>query len=44
MREKGKSEWDEVLKPTALDTTPMQDDLAFYAVAHGSRPGIRECW
>lgn len=44
LRGRGKSEWDEILKPTALQTTPTRDNFAYYAVAYGESPGIRRHW
>lgn len=34
----------EVIKVTAQETTPTRNDMAYYAVAHGANPGIREVW
>jgi hypothetical protein len=33
-----------IQKDTALETTPERKDKAYYAVAHGANPGIREFW
>ena len=35
-------EYKEVIKNTALDTTPERCSTVYYAVAHGANPGIRE--
>lgn len=40
MTRKGVTKYEEVIKETALDTTPQRGSQAFYAVAHGRRPGI----
>ena len=34
----------EVIKDGAGQTTPLGDSEAFYAVAHGKRPGIYPYW
>lgn len=34
----------EIIKDTALETTPARNSMAYYAVAHGANPGIREVW
>lgn len=45
MKEKGVSECKEVIKETALNTTPTNNSRAYYAVAYGSvRPGIKSFW
>jgi len=45
MKEKGVSECKEVIKETALNTTPANNSIAYYAVAYGSaRPGIKPFW
>jgi hypothetical protein len=44
MTKKGFSKCKEVIKCTALDTTPERGSMGFYAVANGVNPGIREAW
>ena len=44
MADKEVSEYKEVIKDTALDTTPKRGSMAYYAVAHGEDPGIRNVW
>jgi hypothetical protein len=44
MEKQGVSEFEEVIKETALDTTPETDSVACYAVAHGATPGIKVVW
>jgi hypothetical protein len=44
MAENGASEREEVIKATALETTPERSRMAYYAVAHEENPGIRERW
>jgi hypothetical protein len=44
MKVKGVSEFEEVIKDTALDTTPTRNSVAYYAVAHGVTPGIKAVW
>ena len=45
MKDKGVSECKEVIKKTALNTTPDNNSTAYYAVAYGSaRPGIKSFW
>ncbi|KAJ9607040.1 hypothetical protein H2200_008112 [Cladophialophora chaetospira] len=41
VRRKGFCEPKEVLKDTAIDTTPERNSVAFYAIAYGRNPGIR---
>ncbi|MCJ1479360.1 hypothetical protein MMC13_008045 [Lambiella insularis] len=41
MRQKGFHEPKEVLKDTAVDTTPERNSIAYYAIAYGRNPGIR---
>jgi viroplasmin and RNaseH domain-containing protein len=36
--------YEEVIKETALDTTPEKGSRAYYAVANGRHTGIREAW
>lgn len=44
MRENGVFQYKEIIKSTALDTTPERDSMVYYAVAHGAKPGIRAAW
>ena len=44
MAKKGVSEYDEVIKSTALGTTPERGHIVYHAVAYGANPGIRENW
>ncbi|CAI6226428.1 unnamed protein product [Periconia digitata] len=45
MKELGISECKEVIKETALNTTPANNDTAYYAVAYGSEgPCIKPYW
>jgi viroplasmin and RNaseH domain-containing protein len=44
MEQKGIVGYKEIIKDTALETTPERKDKAYYAVAHGANPGIREFW
>lgn len=44
MQRKGVTEPKEVIKDGAGETTPLRDSQAFYAVAHGKRPGIYPYW
>lgn len=44
MKRKGVTEPKEVIKDGAGETTPLRDDQAFYAVAHGRKPGIYPYW
>lgn len=34
----------EIIKATAQETTPTRNNMAYYAVANGENPGIREVW
>ncbi|KAF1850581.1 uncharacterized protein K460DRAFT_412268 [Cucurbitaria berberidis CBS 394.84] len=44
MERKGFAGWKEIIKDTALETTPARNSMAYYAVAHGANPGIRDFW
>ena len=44
MKRKGVTEPKEVIKDGAGETTPLRASQAFYAVAHGKRPGIYPYW
>ena len=44
MNEKGVTEYEEVIKDGAGETTPLQGGQVFYAVAHGEHPGIYRYW
>ena len=44
MKRNGVMEPKEVIKDGAGETTPLRDSQAFYAVAHGKRPGIHPYW
>jgi viroplasmin and RNaseH domain-containing protein len=35
---------EEIIKHTALDTTPTRNNMAYYAVANGAKPGIYDIW
>lgn len=37
-------EYDKKIKDGAGDTTPIKNGEAFYAVAYGSKPGIKNYW
>jgi viroplasmin and RNaseH domain-containing protein len=34
----------EIIKETALETTPTRNNMAYYAVANGAKPGIYDVW
>jgi hypothetical protein len=38
------SQYREVIKDTAVDTTPERRSTAYYAVAYGATPGIKSFW
>jgi viroplasmin and RNaseH domain-containing protein len=44
MTDKGFGKCREVIKDTAVDTTPKRKSTAYYAVAHGAMPGIKQFW
>jgi hypothetical protein len=44
MKDNGVSDWKEVIKATAVDTTPKWESTAYYAVAHGALPCIKPVW
>ncbi|KAF2703981.1 hypothetical protein K504DRAFT_463056 [Pleomassaria siparia CBS 279.74] len=44
MRKNGVSNFETVIKDTALNTTPVKGDEPYYAVANGSAPGIKRAW
>jgi len=44
MERKGFAGCQEIIKDTALETTPTRNNMAYYAVAHGANPGIRRVW
>jgi viroplasmin and RNaseH domain-containing protein len=37
-------EFKEVIKDTALQTTPERESIVYYAVAYGANPGIHTVW
>jgi viroplasmin and RNaseH domain-containing protein len=40
----GCADWKEIIKDTALATTPERNSTAYFAVANGENPGIRHVW
>ncbi|CAN9302553.1 unnamed protein product [Alternaria alternata] len=44
MEQTGCATFKEVIKETALDTTPTKHNMAYYAVANGANPGIYDVW
>jgi hypothetical protein len=44
MDRNGISEYKEVIKDAAGNTTPKKESTAYYAVAHGTTPGIKSVW
>ncbi|KAF3051903.1 hypothetical protein E8E11_011452 [Didymella keratinophila] len=44
MTKKGAQRCKEVIKKTALETTPRRDQPGYYAVAYGTRTGITQFW
>lgn len=44
MRKRGVTKYKEIIKEGAGETSPLLDSQAFYAVAHGNRPGIYPYW
>jgi hypothetical protein len=44
MKAHGVYQYKKVIKQTALDTKPYNQNDAFYAVANGSEPGIYPGW
>ena len=44
MNKNGVTEPKEVIKDGVGETTPLRNNQAFYAVAHGNRPGIYPDW
>lgn len=44
MNRNGVTEPKEAIKDGAGETTPLRGSVAFYAVAHGKRPGIYTYW
>lgn len=44
MRKNGVEDAEELIKDGAGETTPSPDGPVYYAVAHGSQPGIYELW
>ena len=38
------TKWKEVIKETALETTPTNNNDPYYAVAYGEKAGIKRAW